>query len=212
MQQRYPCVFEESHAHCIHTAKPHQPTSAHPDFCYIKKLKKASPRHQPSYMHLTLFRKKYFTSRHFRRTPTYTTSSRQHMSDDRAKYLDHLSRWLNYEESCSTPLLADDAEAQNHIVVRKVVQRRRADSLLDVEAERAKIGIAVDKMNEARGCAKSKRVADEGKVSRLPIVVPLPSCARDEGSEEDAGGGFDPNETMLQRVKNGVGVEWRGWE
>ena len=129
------------------------------------------------------------------------------MSADRAKYLDHLSRWLNYEEACSTPLLADDAGAQNHVVVRKVVvQRRRVDSVLDVGAERAKIGIEVDKMNEARGSAKAKRVADMGKVSRLPIVVPLPTCARDEGSEEDAGGGFDPNETMLQRVKNVLGL------
>jgi hypothetical protein len=140
-------------------------------------------------MRLTLSRAKYFTFWHFRRTPNYTKSNRQRMAGDRAKYLDHLERWLNYEESSSSPPLDDDVKADMSVPTTKpldIMTRNRIDSFVDECCKN--IALDVTKENGTNGATKSKCVAVLGKVTRMPIGTLLPSCARDEGDEKYAGG------------------------
>jgi hypothetical protein len=106
------------------------------------------------------------------------------MAGDRAKYLDHLERWLNYEESSSSPRLDDDVKADMSLPTNKptdIVTRNRIDLFVDEYC--VNIALEVAKENETNGATKSKCVAVLGKVTRMPIGTLLPSCARDEGDE-----------------------------
>jgi hypothetical protein len=53
-----------------------------------------------------------------------------------------------------------------------------------IDEARREIAREVAKKNQLDGAVQSKCVADQGKVPCLPIVLPLPSCAREEASEE----------------------------
>jgi hypothetical protein len=115
------------------------------------------------------------------------------MAGDRAKYLDHLERWLNYEESSSSPRLDDDDDVKAHMSVPTtkpidIVTQNRIDSFVDEYC--VNIALDVTKENGTNGATKSKCVAVLGKVTRMPIGTPLPSCARDEGDKRYAGGLF----------------------
>lgn len=95
------------------------------------------------------------------------------MADDRANYLDHLERWLNYEDDLDSPQVA-----QGVLPAKPRAEpppRKRVDSF--VYEERRKVAHEVSEQNKCMGAPKSKCVADLGKVSRMEIVAPLPSCA-----------------------------------
>ena len=130
------------------------------------------------------------------------------MARDRTKYLDHLERWLNYEEDLLSPPLDDDAMAQKPVPTTKptgIVMRNRIDSFVGEEC--VKNALDVVKESEANGVTKSKCITELGKATRI-TVIPLPSCARDENDEGYAGSSFVPpsNETIMQKVKNVLGM------
>lgn len=56
-----------------------------------------------------------------------------------------------------------------------------------VDEARREVARIVAEQNRLSGAARSKCIADLGKVSRMEIVAPLPSCARDEEDEGFAG-------------------------
>ncbi|KAF9698248.1 hypothetical protein EKO04_003355 [Ascochyta lentis] len=101
------------------------------------------------------------------------------MAEEKATYLDHLERWLNYEDELDSPPLAEGVNAQT---VAEPVVRERVDSF--VESERSRVALDVAKENMLKRAAKSKQVADLGKISRLDVRFPLPSCAKDEDDED----------------------------
>ena len=153
------------------------------------------------------FRKHYFTFWHFRRTPSYTESNRQRMSEDRYNYLDHLERWLNYGHNIETPQIARAVLPPKPRV--EPMPRKRVDSFVD--EERRKVAREVAAQNVRMGAAKSKCVADLGKVSRMEIVAPLPSCAQDEDDEGFAGGPLEQPrlmQTMIHKIKDLLGVRY----
>ncbi|KAJ4330863.1 hypothetical protein N0V87_009625 [Didymella glomerata] len=93
------------------------------------------------------------------------------MANYRKQYLDHLERWLNYEEESSTPPIVEDG---------KIPPTKK--SLLPVPC--------------------------------LPIVLPLPSCAREEASEEWANNkptleyteAQNRGKTVTQKIKGLLGL------
>lgn len=128
------------------------------------------------------------------------------MADDRANYLDHLERWLNYEDELDSP------QVTQGIVPPKPraepSQRKRVDSFVD--GERRKVAHEVSEQNKRMGAPKPKCVADLGKVARMEMVAPLPSCARDEEDQRFAGGPLEEPglvETVAQKVKDVLGIQ-----
>ncbi|KAF1924741.1 uncharacterized protein M421DRAFT_95278 [Didymella exigua CBS 183.55] len=158
------------------------------------------------YFNFTL-RKRYFTFWHYCRIPSYTQTTRQQMAADRKAYLDHLARWLDYEEESSTPPPVVDGTALPPKKPNQPKPRKRVDSFVD-EARR-EIARDVAKRNQMNGATLLKYDADLATVSRMEIVAPLPSYARDD---EDEGFADGPSEepglmrTMSQKVKDFLGI------
>jgi hypothetical protein len=148
----------------------------------------------------------YFTYFHYTRNPSYTSTTRQKMSEDRATYLEHLGRWLDYEVELDSPEPADGAA----VLLAKPKPSplpKRADLL--IENERRKMALDVAGRNQRKGACQAKCDADLEEVKKMSIVAPLPSCARDEEDEEFAGRWMEGNDglvhTMTKNVKAVLG-------
>lgn len=128
------------------------------------------------------------------------------MAEEQETYLNHLERWLNYEDELDSPPLA-------HGVIAKTagdsVQRTRHDSFIN--EGRPKVALEVAAQKATKLAAKSEQVSDARKFSNVRVRFPLPSCARDEADEQYAGGEEldnqrEPASTMVQKVKNVLGL------
>lgn len=136
------------------------------------------------------------------------------MTNYRKQYLDHLERWLNYEEESSAPPIVEEGKTPPRKEPLPPKPRKRVDSLGFIDEARCDIAREVTKKNLLGGAARSKCVADQGKVSRMPIVLPLPSCARQEASEERAASeatlGFievqNQGKTVKQKIRSLLGL------
>lgn len=141
--------------------------------------------------------KRYFTFWHHRRTPSYTASKRKRMEKGRKVYLSHLKRWLNYKvDSSSTPIepFSTDDPSLDGIANSAVAN------------EQTRVTPGVD------GTPVSNRDDDPGEVSRMQSEFPLPSCAREDGDEQDANGpsGSSSGEPgFFTKVKRALGFTRR---
>ena len=77
-----------------------------------------------------------------------------------------------------------------------------ADAL--IEDERRKMASDVAERNQREGACKAKCEADLEEVKNMPIVAPLPSCARDEEGEGDAGRWMEGNDGLVDTVTKKV--------
>lgn len=133
------------------------------------------------------------------------------MANYRKQYLDHLGRWLNYEEDFSSPPTVEEGSKSPVKKSLSPKPRKRVDSFVD-EARRD-IARDLARENQLNGAARSKCVADQGKVSCLSIVLPLPSM-REEASEEWASDEAtlefievkNQSETVTQKIKSLLGL------
>lgn len=125
------------------------------------------------------------------------------MAACRKQYLNHLKRWLNYEKESSTPPIVEECKAPPPKKPLPPKPRKRVDSQGSVDEQgfvnvaRYEVAREVTKKNQLIGAARSKCVADQGKVACIPVVVLLPFCAREEANEEWA-----TKEATLAFIKN----------
>lgn len=151
-----------------------------------------------------------FTYQHYTRNTSYTATTRQKMSEDRVTYLEHLGRWLDYETESDSPEKVDGA-AISLAKTKPSPTPKSADSL--IEEERRKMALDVAELNRREGASKAKCDADLEEVKKMPIVAPLPSCARDEEGEEFAGRWMEGHDGLMQTVTKKVkAVLWLGEE
>lgn len=166
---------------------------------YIPKLPNMS-HDPPSQKRMrSLSRSRFFTYFHYTRNPSYTVTTRQKMSEDRATYLENLGRWLDYE--LDSPEVADGA-AVTLAKPKPSPAPTSADSL--IEDERRKMASDVAERNQREGACNAKCDADLEEVKNMPIVAPLPSCARDEEGEGDAGRWMEGNDGLVDTVTKKV--------
>lgn len=122
------------------------------------------------------------------------------MAKDQASYLEHLERWLDYEDDLDSPQLAEGVLLSKP---KTEVPRKRVGSFLDNKRRKQ----AKEHCNQCTGGCKDKCATDRGDMARVAAGVPLPSCARDEEGEEYAGNAADTGlvDAVKQNVKTVLG-------
>ncbi|KZM21403.1 uncharacterized protein EKO05_0006161 [Ascochyta rabiei] len=156
---------------------------------------------------MRFIRLKRFTFWHYLRPQSYTAANRKRMAEEKATYLDHLERWLNYEDALDSPPLADGMNTEK---VAQPVVHKRVDSFIASDHPGAALEAAEEDARDV--AAKLKRTADNDNVTRLDVQFPLPSCARDEADQ----GWADDRAlremkaaqacSVVQKVKNVLGL------
>lgn len=127
------------------------------------------------------------------------------MAEDQASYLEHLERWLGYEDKVDSPQLAEGAllaKPKLHVLPKRI------DSV--VEEGRKNVIRNAEEQHKCAGAGKGKYIPDKDDAVRLALGVPLPSCARDEDNEEYANGYVEEPvggrvTTVKEKVKHALG-------
>ncbi|KAJ4395323.1 hypothetical protein N0V91_010922 [Didymella pomorum] len=129
-------------------------------------------------------RNKDFTFWHFSRTSSYTHKHRQVMADYKKQYLDHLERWLNYEEASSTPPIVEEGQKSPPKKPSPPKPRLRVDSVCFTDA------------SSFLGQARLEIAHEVAKKNQRATNEPIPASIEMQNQ----------NKTMTHKIKSLLGL------